>query len=186
VVFPPVDTSRFEVSSTHQGYFLVVSALTRFKQIDIAVEALSHLPQHRLVIIGDGAERAKLQSLAGRNVEFLGRKSDADTAQFFQNCRAVIFPGLEDFGIVPVEAMASGKPVIAYGKGGVTETVIAEKTGVFFDELSSQSLQDGLTRFFKLEQQGSFDPHVCRARAEEFSEEIFRHKIREAVQTMCG
>src|SRR6185295_17439836 len=161
--------------------FLIVSALTRFKKLDLAIEVFRRLPKHRLVIIGEGADRARLEGLATPNIEFLGRKSDADTAEFLQNCRALIFPGLEDFGIVPVEAMACGKPVIAYGHGGVTETVIDGETGVFFSELKPESLEKALTEFFELERLQKFSPQKCRQQAEKFSVEKFEQGIKKAV-----
>jgi len=181
VLFPPVDLKRFRVHEEHEGYFLIVSALTRFKKLDLAIEVFRRLPKHRLVIIGEGADRARLEGLATPNIEFLGRKSDADTAEFLQNCRALIFPGLEDFGIVPVEAMACGKPVIAYGHGGVTETVIDGETGVFFSELKPESLEKALTEFFELERLQKFSPQKCRQQAEKFSVEKFEQGIKKAV-----
>ncbi len=186
IVFPPVDLSRFAVGDTHEGYFLIISALTEFKRIDLAVRAFENFPKHKLLVIGEGAERAKLERIAPKNVEFLGRKNDADTAELLKHCRALLFPGLEDFGIVPVEAMASGKPVIAYGKGGVTETVVDEKTGVFFPELSSESMETAIVRFFELERKKVFSPKTCRLRAEQFSEEKFRGAMQKIVNQVIG
>lgn len=171
VLYPPVRTDQFAISPKHENYFLIISALSPFKNIDLAVRVFSRLPKHRLIIIGDGAERKRLQSEAGDNIEFLGRKSDGTVAEYLKNCRALLFPGEDDFGIVPVEAMACGKPVIALGKGGATETVIDGKTGILFPEATAKSLEDALIRFFHDEQ--SFDPQAIRAQAEKFSEANF-------------
>ena len=168
VLYPPVDVKRFSVSTNDDGYFLIVSALVPYKRIDLAVQAFNSLG-YRLLIVGFGSEEKKLKAIAKPNIEFLGVADDDTVKQFYENCRAVVFPGEEDFGIVPVEAMACGKPIIAFGKGGVLETVVDGATGIFFREQTPSSLIDAIHRWDRL----SFDGYKIRAHAEQFATEIF-------------
>ncbi len=181
VIYPPVEIGRFEVSPKHEDYFLIISALTPFKKIDLAVSAFNKIGR-RLLVIGDGAQKNFLKSLAGPKVDILGWKSDEEVREYLKNCRALIFPGEEDFGITPVEAMACGKPVIAYGKGGVTESVIEGKTGVFFAEPTVESLEAALAKFYL--QEDKFDPEVIREQAEKFRKENFVAAIKGEVERM--
>lgn len=174
VVYPPVDLSRFSVNRKHEDYFLIVSQLSAYKKIHLAVQLFNKIGR-RLIVIGSGPQEQYLKNIAGPKVEILGWKSDEETAQYMQYCRAFIFSGEEDFGITPVEAMACGKPVLAYRKGGVTETVLAGVTGEFFDELTVSSMEEGLARLVLHE--GKYDAMKIRERAEEFSEERFRDTI---------
>jgi glycosyltransferase involved in cell wall biosynthesis len=174
VLYPPVNVKAFSPTSSHEDFFLIVSALTPFKRIDLAIEAFNKLGR-RLVIIGDGAQRKVLESLAKENIEFLGRKPDDVVREYMQNCRALVFPGEEDFGITPIEAMASGKPVLAYGKGGVLESVIAGKTGEFFSKPTAASLTKGLTELMVNEK--NYDPKKIRKQAEKFDESVFEERI---------
>ena len=174
VIFPPVSLDRFKVTSEHQNYYLIVSALTGFKRLDLAIEAFNKLGK-KLIIIGDGAERKNLQKIANQNIDFKGRLSDEKVAEYLQNCKALIFPGEEDFGITPVEAMACGKPVLGYGKGGLVETVLPSKTGEFFTELSVKSFLKG---FEKMNQNYvKYNVKEIRKQAEKFSEEKFKEEI---------
>lgn len=179
VIYPPIQVKNFKATRNHDDYFLIVSALTPFKRIDLAIEAFNKLGR-RLVIIGDGAQRTILESMAKDNIEFLGRRSDAEVVQYMQNCRAFIFPGEEDFGMTPVEAMAAGKPVLAYGVGGVLESVIEGETGEFFSEATPQSLTQGLTRLLLHEK--DYDYKKIRHQAEKFDEAIFEEKMRKVVR----
>lgn len=179
VILPPVDIQRFQVTNKHNNNYLIISTLAAYKRIDVAVQAFNKLGE-KLVIIGDGAERKNLEKIADKNIEFLGRKSDEEVTEYLQNCKALIFPGEEDFGITPVEAMACGKPVLGYGKGGLLETVVAGETGEFFDELSYESLIQG---FERLNQNfAKYDAMKIREQAERFSEERFRKAILEVVR----
>ncbi len=175
VVYPPVRTEEFTPQKAHEDYFLIISTLSPYKNIDLAIKLFSKLPKHRLVIIGDGAEMGYLRTLAGGNIELLGHRTDQVVTQFLQNCRALVFPGEDDFGIVPVEAMACGKPVIALGKGGATETVVDGKTGILFPEATVASLEQALIRFFETEE--IFDAEAIGKHAEQFSESAFRKQI---------
>ena len=179
VIHPPVEVKKFSPSAQHEDYFLIVSALTPFKRIDLAVQAFNKI-KRRLVIIGDGAQRKILESMAGDTIEFLGRKPDAVVREYMENCRALIFPGEEDFGITPVEAMAAGKPVLAYGVGGVLESVRAGVSGEFFNEATPESLLEGLTTLMRNE--SSYQPKKIRALAEQFDESVFEEKMQRVLR----
>jgi len=131
IIYPPVDTARFGLGEGSGDYFLVISRLIPYKRIDLAIEAANHL-RLPLKIIGEGRARPCLERLAGPTIEFCGRLPDDEAALLLQNCRALVFPGLEDFGITPLEAQAAGRPVVAFAGGGALETVINGKTGVLF------------------------------------------------------
>ena len=179
VIYPPVNVKAFTPTANHEDYFLIVSALTPFKKIDLAVQAFNKVGR-KLVIIGDGAQRKLLEDMAKPNIEFLGRKDDSVVREYMQNCRALIFPGEEDFGITPVEAMAAGKPVLAYGVGGVLESVQAGKSGEFFDELTVDSMLDGLLKLMMNEKH--YDYKQIRKMAEHFDESVFEEKMRKAIK----
>jgi glycosyltransferase involved in cell wall biosynthesis len=180
VIYPPVSTDQFAASEKDDGYYLVVSALVPYKRVDLAIHAVKELGE-RLIIVGTGPETQKLKALAGRNVEFLGWKSDDELARLYAGCRALIFPGIEDFGIVPLEAMASGKPVVAFGAGGALETVVENPdspTGVFFRDQSVDSLKDALRKLPTMR----FDPHSIRRHAMRFDRSIFKENIRRFIE----
>ena len=183
VLYPPVDVDRYYPYEEADDYFLIISALTPFKKIDLAISAFNKMGK-KLVIIGDGAQRRALEAIAGPTVQLLGRKSDADAKRYLQAAKALIFPGEEDFGITPVEAMAAGRPVIAYGVGGVTETVVDGVTGVFFYEPTVASLEAAVAKFYQLEK--SFDRSIIQDRAQLYSRQAFRKGIKKAVEEMVG
>ncbi|MEA2113121.1 MAG: glycosyltransferase [Patescibacteria group bacterium] len=160
------------------GFFLIISQLTPYKRIDLAVEAFNKLGLP-LVIIGEGPDYKRLKKIAHSNVKLLGWQPDKTTEEYLKNCRAFIFPGEDDFGIAPVEAMSFGKPVLAYRKGGATETVIEGVTGEFFDEPAVEVLADGVRRL--LINLDRYSPLVIRKRAEKFSRERFETAIKEFV-----
>lgn len=182
VIYPPVDVQRFRVADEPGEFYLVVSALTPYKRVDLAVAATRRLGK-RLVVAGTGPEERRLRALAGADprIEFLGWCSDADVAELYRRCRAVLFPGLEDFGIVPLEAMASGRPVIAYGRGGAVETVAplgsgaSGHSGVFFETQSVDAVVDAILRFEAAE--AEFDPKTLRAHAEAFDRPLFKDAV---------
>lgn len=178
VIYPPVDVQRFSLSQKNDDYFLIVSALVPYKRVDLAIDVFNRNGE-RLVIIGNGVEEKKLKAMARRNIEFVNWVSDDELAAYYAGCRALIFPGEEDFGIVPVEAMACGKPVIAFGKGGVLESVVDGTTGVFFYEQNVASLEDALRRFAALE----FNPETIRAQAMKFTREEFVVKMKNYVKS---
>ncbi len=172
VIHPPVRCDLFNISDVDEDYFLILSRLVPYKKIDLAVEAFNELGLP-LVIIGDGPEKQKLESKAKSNIKFLGRQPDSVIKEYYSKCRAFIFPGEEDFGITPLEAQASGRPVIAYGKGGALETVVEGLTGVFFEDYSVNSLRNAIYRFENMK----FDKKIIRRHAENFDEKIFKLKI---------
>jgi glycosyltransferase involved in cell wall biosynthesis len=178
VIYPPVDIKRFNPKPYHEDYFLIVSALTPFKRIDLAIQAFNKI-KRKLVIIGDGTQRKILESMASDNIEFLGHKEDGVVRDYMENCRALVFPGEEDFGITPVEAMAAGKPVLAYGVGGVTESVQEGVSGEFFHEQTAESLIDGLTKLMVNEKK--YDYKKIRQIAEKFDEGVFQEKMNECL-----
>lgn len=179
VIYPPVDVEKISPRKEHKDYFLVVSRLSYYKRVDLAVEACREL-NVPLVVIGTGEQGTHLKQLAGEKTKILGWVDDDEKIKYLQNCRALIFPGEEDFGIVPVEAMAAGKPVIAFEKGGLLETVVDGKTGVFFNEPTVDSLKRALRLFIVKEK--SFDYKAIRRHAEKFSKKIFQDKILDLVK----
>ena len=181
VIYPPVDVSRFTiVEEAPRDYDLVVSALVPYKRVDLAVAAATRL-RRRLLVVGTGPEAARLAAMAGPTVEFVGWRSDEEIARLYARCRAVLFPPREDFGIVPLEAMAAGRPVVAFGVGGATETVVgldaseAPPTGVLFREQTVEALVDAMTTLDRCGDR--FDPKAARARAEAFDRPVFRDRI---------
>jgi len=181
VIYPPVivgDSPRNTGAAPEQNHFLIVSQLTPYKQIDLAVSAFSKL-NLPLVIIGEGPDKKRLQEMAGDSVRFLGWQTDGEVKQHLQNCLAFVFPGEDDFGIAPVEAMSFGKPVLAFRRGGATETVLEGITGEFFDDPTSEGLADGVRRI--LINIDNYSPLLIRKRAEKFSQERFERAIKEFV-----
>lgn len=176
VIHPPVDVDRFSASSEVEDYYLVFGQLVRYKRADIAVEAFGRLGR-RLIVIGDGELATELKRRAASNIEFLGRQPDAVVSRYLQRCRALVFPGQEDFGIVPLEAMASGRPVIAFGRGGALDYVVPGVTGRFFREQTAEALADAVTAFET--EIGRFDPAAIRRHAESFSAQAFRMRMNE-------
>ncbi|MGC2657077.1 MAG: glycosyltransferase [Bryobacteraceae bacterium] len=179
VIPPPIDVHRFNISSRQDDYYLVLSRLVPYKRIDLAIQACNLL-QRRLFIIGDGTDRKRLESLASKTVRFLGRLSDQETATYAQECRALIFPGEEDFGMVPLELAAAGRPSIAFRAGGATETVIAGTTGVFFDEPTAQSLVNAITEFECMR----WIPSKIRAHATLFDVTTFHERFKALLRSL--
>jgi len=183
VIYPPVQCSRFTISDSDDGYYLIVSALVPYKRIDIAVEAFGRISQ-KLVVVGSGPELARLKSMASPNVSFIEHANDNQVVEYMKKCRALIFPGEEDFGIVPLEAQACGKPVIAFAKGGALETIIEigqsarEKvgpTGIFFFEQNTTAIVETISIFEK--KRDRFDPQGCRNNALRFDRSIFMKRL---------
>lgn len=169
VIHPPVHLDDITVSRQDDGYLLVVARLLAYRRIDLVVDAATRLGR-RLVVAGDGPESARLRAAAGPTVRFTGRVDRATVVDLYRRCHAYVVPGEEDFGMAPVEAMASGKPVIAYRAGGALETVVDGRTGVFFDDPTSASLAEAIARLDTL----TFDPATIRANAERFNATVFR------------
>jgi glycosyltransferase involved in cell wall biosynthesis len=179
VVYPPVDTDFYRPSADARSSgsgFLVVSALVPYKRLDVAVEACQRLGAP-LQIVGTGPERARLQALGHGNVEFLGWRSDDEIRELYRRSRAVLLPGVEDFGLVPVEAQACGCPVVAFGVGGVTETVVDGETGVLVEGRSVEAFADGLARV----QRQTFDSGTLHEHTRRFSRQRFLAEFQVAV-----
>ncbi len=174
IIYPPVNLGNISSSG---DFFLIVSRLVAHKQIAIAVKAFNRL-ELPLVIIGTGEEEKSLRRLAKPNIKFIGNLTDEELARYYRTCRAVVIPGVEDFNIVAVEAQSFGKPVIAYGVGGVTETVIENKTGWFFKEHNSQSLIDLISKI----NWKNFDSRDCQINARRFSKERFKKEFKTYIE----
>jgi len=178
VIYPPVDVDSFKVVDQPSDYFLIGGRVVAYKRFDLVVEAFKELGWP-VKIFGDGVDLSRLKKMAAgaNNIEFLGRIDEAKKIELYQNCRAFLNPQEEDFGITVVEAMACGRPVIAYAKGGALETVIDGQTGVFFNEQSVKALVAALRRFDGL----SFDPRIIRQQAEQFSRPQFERQFKDFV-----
>jgi glycosyltransferase involved in cell wall biosynthesis len=171
IIYPPVDTERFTPASDrgHEDYYLIVSRLVPYKRIDLAVEAFAELGLP-LWIAGSGRDRASLEAMAGTNIRFLGRVPDEEVVRLMARCRAFIFPGLEDFGITPVQAMAAGRPVIAYAGGGALDYVVDGVTGTFFHDQTAESLSETIRWF----DEAAYDPAAIRRHARKFDVSVFK------------
>lgn len=187
VIHPPVDLERFRVSEKIEDYYLIVSALVPYKRVDLAVQAFNRLGR-RLKIVGTGPQEAELRTMAGPSIEFVGWTDDNALAGLYSRCRAFVFPGEEDFGITPLEAMASGRPVIAYARGGALETVRdleGEKpTGFFFHNQTAGALQAAVEVFEKSLKR--YDPQAVRRHASHWRRERFKDEIARAVETLLS
>ena len=179
VVYPPVDMSRFDWQQPRGDFYLTVSRFVPYKRLDLTVAAFNQLGLP-LVVIGDGPDWERIKATAGQNIRFLGKQPDVVVTDYMQRCKGFVFPAEEDFGITPVEAQAAGAPVIAFGRGGVTETVLHGKTGVLFSEQTVDSLVQAVKSFetgmYELKQ------NDLRQQAEKFSIERFQTQFRSCVE----
>lgn len=172
VIHPPVDVEGFVCCEEKKDYYLTASRLVPYKRVKLIVEAFNAMPNKKLVVIGDGPDYQLIKNIAGNNVELMGYQSDETLREKMQHAKAFVFAAEEDFGITPVEAQACGTPVIAYGKGGATET-IREETGVFFYEQSIEAIQEAVQAF----ETRTYLPVECRGNAERFSAETFQREF---------
>ena len=197
VIYPPVNSGQFRMSTEEGDYYLIVSAFAPYKRIDLAVRAFNELGLP-LKVVGIGQERRRLMRIARKNIEFTGWISDADLAEMYAGCRAFIFPAEEDFGIAPLEAQNSGRPVIAYGRGGVRETVKGlvlsgddandarrlgdeEFTGLFFKNQTAEDIVQAVRFFEKVRDR--FDPEVITAGVRRFDREVFKRTFYDYVMS---
>lgn len=180
VINPPVETEKyFPNNKEAEDFYVVFSRFVAYKRIDLAIEACKELGR-KLIVIGDGEEREKLKKIADndKNIIFTGRISDEEVRDYLQRCKAMIFSAEEDFGIIPVEVQACGRPVIAYGKGGALETVVNKKTGIFFYEQNKESVIKAIKEFEQME----FNTEDILENSKKFSKEIFKEKILKIVE----
>jgi glycosyltransferase involved in cell wall biosynthesis len=172
IIYPPIRCSDYAVGAGPGEYYLVVSRLVPYKRVGLAVEACRRIGAP-LVVVGDGPERAALERGAGPTVHFVGRVSDAEVKQHYTRCKALLFPGHEDFGLTPLEAQASGRPVIAYGCGGVLETVTDQITGLFFEPQTADALVEAIRRSETM----PWSPAAARQNAARFDMQEFRARL---------
>jgi glycosyltransferase involved in cell wall biosynthesis len=180
VIYPPVDVEKFELGGRKEDFYFAASRMVPYKRMDLIVEAFAKMPKRRLVVVGDGPEMQKVRSKVGPNVELLGYQNDVVMRDLMQRARAFVFAAEEDFGIIPVEAQACGTPVIGYGRGGLTETIVEGETGILFTEQTPEALRYAVDDFEN--RQGEFDANRIRRNAERFSVSRFRTEFAEFVE----
>ncbi|MBD2462789.1 glycosyltransferase family 4 protein [Oscillatoria sp. FACHB-1407] len=178
VIYPPVAVERFYPKPQRDEFYFTLSRFVPYKRIDLIVQAFTQMGLP-LVVMGDGPDLRRVTALAGPNIQFLKPQSDAVVADYMQRCKAFVYAAVEDFGITLVEAQAAGAPVITYGKGGATETVIPEKTGLFFAEQTVESLIEAVWWFES--KSVLFDTDLLRSHAEQFSVKRFQHEFAQFV-----
>lgn len=179
VIYPPVDVDKFECAENKDDYYFVASRLVPYKRIDLIVEAFAQMPDKRLVIAGTGPELNRLKSNFLVNVEFIGYQDEKSLKELMQKAKAFVFTAEEDFGIVVVEAMACGTPVIALNKGGTAETVIDGKTGILFDNQTVEDIKNAVRKFESI--QDTFNHKEISEYTQKFSRKIFEEKIKQYV-----
>lgn len=179
VIYPPVEVERFDFNDNKEDFYLTASRMVPYKRMDLIVEAFANMPDKKLVVIGDGSEMPKVKKKAAANIEILGYQPDQVLQDYMKRAKAFVFAAEEDFGITPVEAQACGTPVIAYGKGGVLETVrpygINNPTGLFFDRQSISSLVETVKKFDKI--QNLILPSDCKENSQSFSSDRFKREL---------
>jgi len=176
IIYPPIEVDNFRLAKKTEDFYLVVSRLLPHKKIDIAISAFNRLKK-KLVIAGGGPAYKQLRKISSTCIEFCGVLDDEDLKELYSTCSALIFPQEEDFGIAPLECMASGRPVIAFGKGGVLETVIPDETGIFFYEQTPDAIIEAVRKFEKM----NFEPEKIREQAKRFDIKVFQEKMKEIV-----
>ena len=176
IIHPPVDTRAFrpEASAPREDFYLVVSRLIPYKRIDLAVSAFNRMPDRNLVIVGDGRDAATLQAMAGSNIRFTNHLPRRQVVDLMQRCRGFLFPGEEDFGITPVEAMSAGSPVVALRAGGALDTIADRQTGIFFDHSEPEALCEAIEEADTTD----WDPEVLYRQADQFSTGLFKERLR--------
>ncbi len=187
VIYPPLGISPTDYGLRHsrkavvgsrptESYFLIVSRLVPYKKIDLAIKVFNKL-KLSLKIVGRGSEEERLREMAKENIEFLGHLTDLELVKYYKECRALVFPGKEDFGLTIIEAQGFGKPVIAYSQGGALETIIDGQTGIFFENQTQKSLEQAINKF----KRKKFDPSDCIKQARRFSMEVFKKKVEKEI-----
>ncbi len=182
VIYPPVDTDKFKLELNKEDYYLTASRLVPYKRIDVIAEAFSKMSGKRLIIIGEGPEAEKIKLKSGANVKFLGYQPREKLREYMQKAKAFVFAAEEDFGIMMIEALSCGTPVIAFNKGGASETIIENETGVLFNRQSPEEIVEAVNKF---ESRQSFNPVKLNEYAKQFDRKIFEEKIRAFVEDKC-
>ncbi len=175
VIYPPVNIERFSVAEEKEEFYVTISRLVSYKNVDLIIRAFNHLPDKKLIVIGDGPELKLLKRIASSNITLMGFQEDAVVEDMLKRAKAFVYAAEEDFGIVPVEAQACGTPVIAYGKGGTLETVVAGETGFFFYEPNEIALIEAINTF---EKSAPLDPEIIRQNAERFNKARFLREMK--------
>lgn len=176
VIYPGIDLDKWKMTKSRGKYFLIVSRLVPYKKIDLAVKVFNKL-KLPLVIIGSGSEERKLKEMAKKNIKFLGQLTDEEILSYYQNCKALVFPGEEDYGLTVLEAQACGRPVIAYQAGGALETIKKGRTGEFFFPQSTEALGNIIKNF----NEKKYSKIECRKQAGKFSKTVFKKKFKKAI-----
>lgn len=179
VIYPPIEIKKYKFSKIKENFYLVVSRLKGYKRIDIAVKAFNILGK-KLLIVGTGEDEGNLRKISGKNIKFLGTVSDSELLDLYSRAKSLVFTGKEDFGLTPIEAQASGTPVVAYKKGGASETIINSKTGFFFDRQEPEVLAEVIKKFEK----NHLDPIRCRENAERFDFKNFKREVKDFVENV--
>jgi glycosyltransferase involved in cell wall biosynthesis len=181
VIYPPVDINKFECSSIKEDFYLTASRMGPYKRMDLIVEAFSKMPDKRLVVIGNGPEMDKIKSKASANIKIAGYLPGNELKNYMQKAKAFIFAAEEDFGIIVIEAMACGTPVIAFKKGGIAETVFDGENGILFNEQTPEAIINAVAVFEK--EGNKFDSNVISQKVQKFSREIFEKNIKRFVDS---
>ncbi len=176
VIYPPVDVDKFDLGSTKEDFYLTASRMVPYKRLDLIVDAFNNMPDKKLLVIGHGPESNKIKSKAKSNIEIITYQPPEKLKEYMQKAKAFVFAAEEDFGIIVVEAMACGTPVIAWNYGGTAETVIDGETGIHFEEQNVKSIIAAVEKFEK--NKDSFDPEIIRAHSLQFGREVFEEKIK--------
>jgi glycosyltransferase involved in cell wall biosynthesis len=179
VIYPPVDVDKFQLSNKKGDFYLTASRLVPYKRTDLVISAFNQMPEKKLIVIGSGPESEKLRKIANANIEFIGHQSEEKLAEYIQKARVFIYAAEEDFGIIVVEAMACGTPVIALNKGGTAESVLNGKTGILFNGQNHSSILKAIDEFEKIE--GVFNPQIIREYSFKFSRKLFEENFRKFV-----
>jgi glycosyltransferase involved in cell wall biosynthesis len=175
VIYPPVDTNNFTLQTKKEEFYLAASRFVPYKRIDLIVEAFSKMTDKRLIVIGDGPDEYKIKARAGVNIEFIGFQPPEKLKEYMQKAKAFVFAADEDFGIMIIEALACGTPVIALNKGGASETIVDNKTGIHFNEQTAKGIKEAVEKFEKV--RDMFNPELLSEFAKQFDRKIFEDKI---------
>ncbi len=179
VIYPPVDVERFQLSNKKKDFYLTASRLVPYKRTDLVIEAFNNMPDKKLIVIGSGPDKEKLRKIAASNIEFIGHQTAEELGKYMQSARAFVFAAEEDFGIIVVEAMACGTPVIALNRGGTSETVMNKKTGILFNEQNPKSINKAVMEFEQTEQY--LDANLIREHSLKFDRKNFEEKFRKFI-----